>query len=141
MSNLLEKLQGYKELILDDIEDIKKIAFNHSKLDLFIEEIRKKTDLDLQEYLFDLYQEHSYNLIYEIEPKDGVDFISVDSDISVSDIQLSEDDHLEQVVTKFVYKSFEEEISKFLEQLKNNQFDLIFTEVQALKIKKKVNNL
>lgn len=141
MSNLFEELKGYKELILEDIEDIKKIAFNHSKLDLFIDEIQQKTDLDLQEYLFELYQQHSYNLIYEIEPKDGVDFISADCSLTVSDIHLSEDDHLEQVVAKFVYKSFEEKINEFIEQLEDNQFDLLFQRVQAEKMANKLNNM
>lgn len=143
MSELLEDLKHFKELIFEDIEEIKKIASNNLKLDDFREDIQQITDLDLQEYLFELYQQHSYNLFYEIDSQDGVNFISkynADS-ISVGDIQLLEEDNLDQVVAKFIIKAFEEEMTKFLEQLKSNQFDLIFTEVQALKIKKKIKNL
>jgi hypothetical protein len=143
LSELLEDLKHFKELIFEDIEEIKKIASNNLKLDDFREDIQQITDLDLQEYLFELYQQHSYNLFYEIDSQDGVNFISkynADS-ISVGDIQLLEEDNLDQVVAKFIIKAFEEEMTKFLEQLKSNQFDLIFTEVQALKIKKKINNL
>jgi hypothetical protein len=143
LSELLEDLKHFKELIFEDIEEIKKIASNNLKLDDFREDIQQITDLDLQEYLFELYQQHSYNLFYEIDSQDGVNFISkynADS-ISVGDIQLLEEDNLDQVVAKFIIKAFEEEMTKFLEQLKSNQFDLIFTEVQALKIKKKIKNL
>lgn len=141
MRELHNKLGDFKELILDDIKDIKEIASRHRNLDDFKKEIQQKTDLDLQEYLFQQYQQHSYNLPYEIEPKEGVDFISADCSLTVSDIHLSEDDHLEQVVAKFVYKSFEEKINEFIEQVEDNQFDLLFQRVQAEKMANKLNNM
>lgn len=57
MSELNEKLEAFKELLLDDIKDI---ALNYTKFEEFNHYI--KQEIDFKEHLLELYQQHAYNL-------------------------------------------------------------------------------
>ena len=113
MSELNEKLDDFKELLLDDIKDI---ALNHAKFDEFCHYITQ--EIDLKEHLLALYQQHAYNLSYEVEAQEGIYFLSTTvHTLTLSNIQASEDDCLNDVITKFVLSAFEFEIIDFLAKI------------------------